>query len=444
MVSFSKKEICALLVPLIAEQILAYMVGLADSVMVASAGEAAVSAVSLVDSISVLMINIFAALAAGGSVVVGQYLGRKEFNKAKASGNQLIVILIEASVCITAVLLLAQKTILHVFFGKTEEIVLRNCEIYYRILMCSVPFLALYNGGAALFRIIGDSKTPMIISVIMNICNIVGNAILIYGFRMGVAGVAIPSLFSRILAMLLIFWMEKKRNCPLSLHGIVHHRPDRMMIRNILSIGIPNSLENGMFQFGKLLLVSLVSTLSTAAITANAIGNTVGNLHCVFGMACNIGLTTVVSRCVGAGDYHQARQYTKLFLKIVYLGQGLVNALLMIAIPVINRMYGITGETASLATSIMLIHGFSTMLLWPLTFMLNNAMRAAGDSAFAMVISSVAMWIGRVALTYVLILGFGFGVLSVWIAWDVDWAIRLVFFIPRYVGKKWETKAIRS
>ena len=440
---FSRSDITRLLVPLIAELLLSYLVGLADSVMVASAGEAAVSAVSLVDSISVLMVNIFSALAGGGAIVCGQYLGRSDEKRSRGSAVQLIGVLFWSSLAINILLLLFKGPLLGVLFGQADEEVRRNCNIYYSIVMCSVPFIALYNGGAAIFRTSGDSRTPMRVSVIMNIINIFGNALLIYVFHMGVAGVAIPTLVSRAAAMLIISIPLFRKQFTLNLRGLFSSRPDWHVVKNILSMGVPNALEGGMFQFGKLLLMSLVSTLGTASITANAIGNTVGNLHCVIGMAGNTALVAIVSRCAGAGDYKQARFYTSYLMNLIYKFQGIECIALMAAIPLINKIYGISAETAVLATRIMLIHGIGSLFLWPLAFVLNTAMRAAGDAAYAMIISSLAMWICRVMLSYIFILAFGCGVLTIWIVWLVDWLFRIAFFIPRWVGTVWETKAVK-
>ena len=439
---FSKADIKALLIPLIAENLLAYLVGLMDSVMVSSAGEAAVSAVSLVDSISVLMINIFTALAAGGAVVVGQYLGMGNQKESRSAAEQLMVILAVLSVIITALLLAFRLEILEFLFGRADESVRSNCSIYYNIVMYSIPFIALYNGGAALFRAVGDSRTPMRISLLMNAINIAGNAVLIYVFKLGVAGVAIPTLVSRAVAMVIIAAMAMKQDFELNLRGIVSYRFNRHISKHIFTIGIPNSIEGGMFQFGKIILLSLVSTLSTSSITANAIGNTVGSLHCVIGMAANSALIAIVSRCAGSRDFSQARFYTRYLIKKTYIYQGIVCTVLILAIPLICKMYGVAGETTRLASWVMLLHGVSSIFLWPLAFMLNTAMRAAGDSQFAMWIAIISMWICRVGLSYVLILGFGYGVISVWVAWIVDWFFRMAFFIPRYLGHKWESKVI--
>lgn len=439
---FSENDLKKLIVPLIAEQFLSYLIGLMDSVMVSSAGEAAVSAVSLVDAISVLFINIFAALATGGAVVVGQYLGRKDLRQAHSSAEQLIILLAVISSAIAALLLVFQSSILDLLFGRTDPAVMANCNIYYHIVVFSIPCIALYNGGAALFRTVGNSRTPMLISVLMNVVNVIGNAVLIYGFRMGVSGVAIPTLFSRALGMIIVLSLALRKSFTLNLRGLFRFRPDRHLLGNILSIGIPSGIENGMFQFGKLILMSLVSTLTLAEVTANAMGNAVATLQGFVAIAVNMAQNTVISRCVGAGDYKQARWYVRYFVSYTYLHQGLLSIAMCLAIPLILRVYGVSAEAAHYAAIIMLIHGIGMATLWPPAFMYNTAMRAAGDSRFVMIVASVSMWVFRVGGSYLLIRGFGVSVVGVWIAWLADWVFRILIFVPRYCGHKWETKAI--
>jgi len=408
---------------------------------VASAGEAAVAAVSLVDSVSVLMVNVFSALAAGGAIVVGQYLGHGSRQRARNAGQQLLVVLLALSVLTAGLLLVFEKSVLGLLFGRADMEVQENCRTYYHIVMQSVPFIALYNGGAALFRAVGDSKTPMRISFLMNAINVLGNAFLIYGLRMGVAGVAYPTLASRGVAMVVILVLTLRRSFPLSISA-ERYRPEHRLVGQILSMGIPGGIENALFQTGKILLFSIVSTLPTAAITANAIGNTTTSLHGLVGQAVNLAMVSVVSQCVGAGDYPQARWYIEDLVKKIYVIQFFTGGAMLAAIPLILHIYNVSAETARLATIIMLIHGIGMIVVWPLAFSVNTGMRAAGDARYTMIIASVSMWVCRVGLGCFFVLVCNTGVLGIWYAWIIDWFFRIAFFLPRYFGTKWETKAI--
>lgn len=308
-IEFTNRQLVSLILPMLAEQLLGITVGLADSLMVATVGDASISAVSLVDSVSALMIYIFSAMATGGAVVAGQYLGRREREEACRSAQQLMVLLGVVSLAVTTLLYLFRDLIVTRLFGHIDADVMEATNIYYSYVMASIPGIALYNGGAALFRTMSRSDVSLKVSLLMNGINVAGNAILIFGLGFDVAGVAIPTLVSRTVAAVVIVWLLFNEKLELHLSDIRAFCFEKRVMRNIFRIAIPSGVENGMFHFGRLILFSLISTFGTASITANAIGNTMGNFHVFAGQAICMGLTTVVSQCVGAGAYDRARYY---------------------------------------------------------------------------------------------------------------------------------------
>ena len=318
-IRFSNRELTALIAPLIAEQFLAILVGLADSLMVATVGDAAISAVSLVDSISNLMIYVFSAMAAGGAAVAGQYIGRRERDNANSAGQHLIVLLGAASLFFIALLYAFKTAVLTTVFGQIDADVMAATDKYYTIVMASIPGIALYNGGAAIFRTMERSDVSLKVSLLMNAINVGGNALLIFHYHMDVAGVAIPTLVSRTVAAAVILALLFNDSLPLHLSNVRAFRPNARLLKNILYISIPSGVENGMFQLGRLMLFSLISTFGMASIVANAIGNTLGNFHCFAGQGLNLGMTTVVSQCVGAGDFDGARYHMRKLLKAAML-----------------------------------------------------------------------------------------------------------------------------
>ncbi len=169
---FDNKALVSLILPLVVEQLLAVLVGMADSIMIASVGEAAVSGVSLVDQIMVLLINIFAALATGGAVVAGQYLGHRRQEPACESANQLVWFTTLCAVVITVLVYAGKYVILHGIFGRIEDDVMHHADIYLIIVAMAIPFMAMYNAGAAIFRAMGNSKVSMNVSIIMNLINV--------------------------------------------------------------------------------------------------------------------------------------------------------------------------------------------------------------------------------------------------------------------------------
>ena len=374
---FSNRELANLIGPLVIEQLLAVFVGMADSIMVANVGEAAVSGVSLVDNIMILIINIFAALATGGAVVAGQYIGRKDEKSACKAATQLVWFVSLSAVAIMILVYFGKDIILNQVFGHITAEVKGHADIYLLIVTASIPFIALYNGGAAIFRAMGNSQVSMRVSLLMNAINVTGNAILVFGLRIGTAGVAIPTLISRMVAAIVITVLLCNQTRILHIERTLKIRFDGRMIRKILAIGVPNGLENSMFQLGKILVLSLVSTFGTYAIAANAVSNAIALFQILPGMAISLAITTVISQCVGANDYEQVHYYLKKLLAIIYVAMVGTVALIFLALPLILKAYNLSDQTAAAATNIIHFHGISAMIIWPLSFALPAAYRAA-------------------------------------------------------------------
>lgn len=439
---FSNKDLSALLIPLVIEQLLSVLVGMADSIMVANVGEAAVSGVSLVDNIMVLLVNVFAALATGGAVVAGQYLGKKQKERASQAATQLVWFITICAVIITVLLYLCKTWVLHGVFGQIEEDVMYHADVYLMIVAAAVPFIALYNGGAAIFRTMGNSKVSMRVSILMNIINVTGNAILIYGFHRGTEGVAIPTLISRMIAAIVIVVLLIRPNQSVSVKRSLRYHVDWNMIKNILKVGIPNGLENSMFQLGKIIVLSLVSTFGTYAIAANAVSNTLASFQVLPGMAIALGVTTVIARCVGAGDYEQVKYYTKKLLGITYVSLLITNGIIVVVLPWILNAYHLSEKTASTTTQIVVFYAVCSVLIWPLAFTTPATFRASGDARMCMIVSITSMWIFRIIFSYIFGRYMGMGVFGVWVAMIVDWIARTICFLLRFKSGKWKHSAI--
>ena len=439
---FSNRELANLIGPLVIEQLLAVFVGMADSIMVANVGEAAGSGVSLVDNIMILIINIFAALATGGAVVAGQYIGRKDEKSACKAATQLVWFVSLSAVAIMILVYFGKDIILNQVFGHITAEVKGHADIYLLIVTASIPFIALYNGGAAIFRAMGNSQVSMRVSLLMNAINVTGNAILVFGLRIGTAGVAIPTLISRMVAAIVITALLCNQTRILHIERTLKIRFDGRMIRKILAIGVPNGLENSMFQLGKILVLSLVSTFGTYAIAANAVSNAIALFQILPGMAISLAITTVISQCVGANDYEQVHYYLKKLLAIIYVAMVGTVALIFLVLPLILKAYNLSDQTAAAATNIIHFHGISAMIIWPLSFALPAAYRAAGDAKACMYTSIVSMWIFRIGFSYLVGKYMGLGVFGVWVAMVIDWVVRAICFIIRYFNGKWKHGAI--
>lgn len=442
-ISFSDKQLLKLVWPLIVESFLALAVGLADSIMVAGVGEAAVSGVSLVDSINVLIINTFTALAAGGAVVSGQLIGKGDMKKASDSAVQLIVFMGVLSVAVTAVLYAVHRPMLRGLFGDIEADVMGHSIKYFLIVEASVPFLALYSAGAAIFRVMGNSAVSMKISLLMNAINVGGNALMIYGFGCGVEGVAVPTLVSRAAAAVLVLALLRDQRHPLHLPRPFRWRYDPAAISQIFRLGVPNGIEGSLFQLGKILLLSAVSSFGTASIAANAVGNTIAGFQVLPASAVGTAMVTVVSQCVGAGDFEKARYYVRRMMAAAYVSMFALNVILVFLYPSILQLYGISQEAVRLGLIILWMHGGFGVVMWPAAFAFPNALKAAGDTRFTMISSVASMWIFRFLFGLWFARGLGFGVLGIWMSMFIDWACRIVCFLVRWRSGKWQTKGIR-
>ena len=438
---FSTRALVRLIIPLIIEQSLAILVGMCDGIMVSSVGEAAISGVSLVDMINNVVLNLFAALATGGAVVTSQYLGARNRNAARDSAGQLVTMALFFGLLVMGASLLFSRGLLKLFFGAIADDVMAAGLVYFRITALSFPFIALYNAGAAIFRSVGNSKLSMKVSMLMNLLNVGGNALCIYGLKMGVAGVAVPTFVSRAVAAVVILGLAsgKGQELAISRGNLLPLRPK--MMGKILHIGIPSAFENSLFQLGRVIVVSMIALFGTSQTSANAVANNLDAVGVIIGQAMSLAMVTVVGRCIGAGDTEQATFYAKKLMKWVYLYQGALNSVLMIFVgPLIGLYKSLSPETVALARILVLTHQGFAVLLWPASFVLPNALRAANDVRFTMAVSIASMAILRVGASWLLCVHFGMGAVGVWIAMVLDWICRTAFFVGRMVGGKWKTK----
>ncbi len=435
---FTQKQLLTLTIPLLIEQFLAVTVGMADTMMVSRCGEAAISGVSLVDMINNLIIVLFSALATGGAVVVSQFLGAKEQKEADKSAGQLILLSGVLGLAVGVLCFVLARPMIRLFYGAIEDDVLEAGVLYLKIIAISYPFLALYNGGAALFRSMGNSRISMEISVLMNVINIVGNAVCIFGFKMGVDGVAWPSVVSRVVAALLILSRCYQKGQALSVPKTLHL--DTRMAQRILGIGIPSAFENSLFQAGRILVVSMISTFGTVQIAANAVANNLDGMGVIPGQAISLAMIAVVGRCVGAGDNEQTIYYTRKLLLWAYIAMGISNGAVLLFVRPLVGIYALSGATMDLAILLVRIHASAGLFLWPSSFVLPNALRAANDVQFTMFVSILSMAVWRIGFSYVIGVRMGYGAVGVWIAMIVDWVCRVLCFVIRFRSGVWKTK----
>ena len=434
---FTNRMIRSLLIPVVLEQLLNSIMGTADTMMVSNVGSAAISAVSLVDSINILVIQAFSALAAGGAIVCAQYIGQQNQERANESARQVLFILTLISIVVSAICLGFKKPLLRLIFGSVEADVMRASEIYFFYTALSFPFIALYDAAASIFRAQDNTKGPMTISMISNIMNIVGNAIMIWGFHMGVAGAAIATLISRIFCALVVLIQLRRDRQPIVVRDYLKIRPDWPMIGRILGIGIPSGVENSMFQLGKLAIQSTVSTLGTVAIAAQAMTNILENLNGIAGIGVGVGLMTIVGQCMGANRKDEAVYYIKKLSVIAEVTIIVSCLLVFILTRPVTMLGGMEKTSADMCWHMVMWITIVKPIMWVSAFVPAYGLRAAGDVKFSMISSCAVMWLCRFCLSVLLIRGLGFGPMGVWIGMFADWTVRAVLFTWRFHSRKW-------
>lgn len=434
---FSNVDIRKLLIPIMLENLLASLMGTVDTMMVSNVGASAVSAVSLVDSINILVIQALSALAAGGAILCSQYIGSSNPKGANRAARQVFLVMTVLSVFISAICLVLRVPMLKFIFGSVEAEVMADSQAYFLFTLLSFPFIGLYDAGASIMRAQKDSKSPMTISIISNFLNIGGNAILIFGLGMGVAGAALSTLASRIFCAVVVIIKLRNPSQTICVNRYYTIRPDWDLIKRVLYIGIPSGIENSMFQFGKLAIQSTVSTLGTVAIAAQAMTNILENLNGIAAIGIGIGLMTVVGQCLGAGRKDEAIYYIKklsLVSEVVIIASCLI---IFILTKPITMLAGMEPASARLCFEMITFITIVKPICWVPSFIPPYGLRAAGDVKFSMIVSCCTMWLCRVSLCIYLCRVWGFGPIAVWIGMACDWMLRSIIFTARFHSRKW-------
>ncbi len=435
---FTREDLKKLIFPLVIEQVLVMLVGMADTIMVSYAGEAAISGVSLVDMINYLFTTIFAAIATGGAVIVSQYLGSRDIKMANESAGQLYTIAGLISLVCAAVCLIFHRGILRLLFGSIERDVMTAAVTYFIVTACSFPFLGIYNSGSALFRSMQKTDVTMYVSILMNVINVIGNAVGIFVLHAGVMGVAVPTLISRMVAAIVITALAFQAKNKVYIQWGSVFGWNKKTIRRILHIGIPNGIENGLFALGKVLVVSIIALFGTTQIAANGVSNSINQIAIVVVNSINLAMVTVAGQCVGANDYEQAKKYIKDLMKISYVSTAILGILVCLALPVIRNFYELTDETWKLSCILIVMHNIMAILLHPTSFNLSNALRAAGDVKFTMYVGIASMLVFRLGVAVLCGIIFNMGIIGVWIAMGMDWLGRSIAFVIRYRSGRWK------
>ena len=436
---WNNRALSRLIWPLVTEQLLVMTMGIVATVMVSPLGEFAVSGVNVIDNINYLFVIAFTALSTGGAVVVSQYIGRQDFANARVAAKQLVYIVILVSIVICGIALLFREQVIRLIYGNLADDVMGAAMTFFFFSALSYPVLALYSACAALFRAMGNSQVPMKVSLLMNILHITGSVYFLHTLNMGVTGVALSMLLSRIVAAFVIFTMlTLNSSIPVSLAGIQTVRLIPSMIRRILNIGVPTGMEQSMFMLGRLLTQRIFPFFGTSVIAANAVASILTAIPFMTGNALGMALLIVVGQCMGAGDVEAAKREAKKILKITWITVSVICGFLFIFRDFLTGLFNLSPEAQAAANLFLAVHSVTLMIGWTLGFSLPNALRAAGDAKYVMAVASISMWTVRVTAAYLLSFTFGFGPIGVWIAMAGDFLVRGIFYFHRWRGGRWQ------
>ena len=448
---FSNAALRAMIIPLLIEQVLQMVVGLADTMMVSYAGEAVVAGVGLDTMVYTIFIYLFTSISAGGAVVVSQYIGSRNTDNAELAASQIFHIAGLLSLICTALMLLFGSALLHAMYPQTEAATMDACQTYMWIVALSFPANALYNAGAAIYRARGQTRVTMWVSLLANLVNVAGNAIGIFALRAGAAGVAWPTAISWYVAAAVMtllcaggnsaerllrrcgFWS----NDQLRIRARHVFRLDVSMAKRILGIAIPNSVENTLFQAAKVVLGMLVATFGTSQIAANTTGQTFWSLAACMSTSMGTVFITVIGQCMGAGDVEAADWYMRKLTRLSVLLATVWNAMVMAMTPLLLTLYDLPDETKRLILIIVAIHNLFSALVQPFASPLSSGLRAAGDVQFTMWASIFATVVCRTFLSFLLARWLGMGVIGIALAMVLDWCIKAALDIFRFRGGKW-------
>ncbi|NLZ76900.1 MAG: MATE family efflux transporter [Spirochaetales bacterium] len=420
------------------EQLLNVTIGMADILMVTTVGEAAVSAISLVDSITILIVTLFGAFATGGAVVSSQYLGKKDDESANVAARQLLNLTVLIATLLLPLCIPVRRRIIGTIFGKIEPLILDYGSTYFLYILLSLPFLAAYNSAAALFRSMGNSRVSLSVSVVVNILNIGGNALFIFVMKMGVAGAGLSTLVSRVIGSILVLGLLRNPGNRIAIRSYNIFHLKGWMIRKILFVGIPTGVEGSLFQIGKLLVQGFIASFGTAQLAANAIAASVSSFINIPGGAISMASVTIIGQTIGARRIDLSVHYAKRLLLFAYIAMFILATPIFLLAPTIASFFNLSEEATGIATVLFRSSMVASIIFWPSSFVLPNFLRAAGDAKFTMIVSIIGMWAFRVGGSYIMAMNFGWGVYGVWIGMYIDWIVRSIAFIRRFARGRWK------
>ncbi len=436
--TLSYHTVLSIYIPLLIDQAFVSMMTVVNSSMVSSSGAEAVSAVSMVDSLNFFLMNFFIAIATGGTVVVAQYIGKGDRRKASRTISQAVASSVLIAIVVAVVIIVFSKQTLALLFGKAEQLVMDNALIYLIGSCISYPFYAVYQASSGALRGLGDTKASMMMSIAMNVICLIGNVIFINIMGLGVLGVSISMIISRVCVSIfsLLYLIFKRTDLKIQIKDFL--TIDTGLQKSILYIGIPAGTEQLFFNGGKILVQTFVVMLGTMSITANAIGMNLMSMWQIPANAIQLASITIAGQCVGAGRPDEARKYLHSLNRTARIVCLIMIIILWPLTPWILGFFNPPDEARTKILFLMIFPVIGLLTTWAPSFITPSILRAAGDAKFTTIAALISVWTVRVGLGYVLAIVCGLDIYGVWLAMILEWGSRAAVFTWRFKGDKWE------
>ncbi|GIO33408.1 MULTISPECIES: MATE family efflux transporter [Paenibacillus] len=431
------RQIIAIIIPIFVDQAFIILMSLLNTAMIASSGVAAVSAVSMVDSLNIFLVNVFIAVATGGTVIVAQYKGSGNDSMVSKTAAQAISAVAFISILLCVLVIAFHTPLLNLLFGQAEADVFQNARLYLIGSCLSYPFIAVFQAVTGALRGVAETKACLGLSLILNLSYLLLNILFITVLDMGIMGLIISLIIARVLGMGISLFYLIRMNHTLRYRLKDALKIDFSLLKKIMIIGIPFAAEQMFFNGGKLLTQTFIVQLGTLAITVNAIGGSISLLFQIGGSALSIAVVTVVGQCIGNGNIPDARKFIKSFIGLSTVFFVVIAAVILPLFPFIVHLFSPPAEIIPDIFKLTLLIAITQPIFWSTSFIMPSALRAAGDSNFTSITSLLSMWVLRVILGYVLAIPLKFGIMGVWVAMVTEWGVRGAIFWWRFRGEKW-------
>lgn len=434
---FDRKKVVRLFIPVFIETMSVSLLGMLSGIMVSSVGEDAMSAVSIVETLNAVVMNIFIAISAGVTVKVSQYMGSHRMEDARHVSEQSILLSALVGAAIGGIIIVFGNPILGFLFGEANANIKAYAISYLIACAASYASYAVFSTCNCVFRGVGDYKITLFLGILINVLHATASAILIFKFHLGVLGVGISLIISRTICGILGYWILRRGTNFIRIKS-VWTRLEGNVIKAVLRISIPSAIDSVVFNGGRLLVQIFIVAAGSVALAANAVANNVANLLLIPGNAVATMAVTIVGQNFGARDAKATRRSiwgTTIFSAALEL---ITCILAFVFLNPLIGLYHPTSPVAAQTRELLLLVIICYPLLWSISFVTAAGLRATGDVKYTTIVSVSSMWIARVLVGWILSVKLGMGVMGVWYTMILDWIMRGIFYALRTASSKWE------